>query len=253
MSDQTASGYRYEPGVFRIGDVLSRAFAVVGRHFPIYFVIYLISALPNDAILLISGAPQPGQPPNLNASLALLGGSLVALVLTLLAQSMVLFMAYNALQSQAVTIGQAFERALSRFFPVLGTMICFGFAITIGLLLLVVPGVMLTVRYYVSPITCVIEQRGPVDSLGRSAQLTDGYRWPVFGLALLVGIASGIITLPAATLLPALIGRIPATIVSMLFTAALASVNTTIYVSVYQALRSAKEGGEGSHLARVFD
>jgi hypothetical protein len=256
MSEQTITGYGYVPGVFRIGDVLSRAFELVGRQFPLYFVIYLLSALPNNAILLIagvSGRPQPGQPPNLGASLALLGGSLLALALTILAQSMVVFIAYNALKSQKVTVGAAFELALNRFFPMLGALLCLGFAMSFGFLLLIFPGLMIAVRYYVSPIVCLVEQRGPIDSLGRSAKLTDGYRWPILGLALLIGVASVILTIPASVLLPALVGRVPTTIVSMLITAALGSVNTVIYVAVYQALRLAKDGGDGDHLARVFD
>lgn len=256
MGEQTTSGYGYAPGVFRIGEVLSRAFALVGSQFPLYFVIYLLSALPNNAILLIagvSGRPQPGQPPNLGASLALLGGSLLALALTILAQSMVLFIAYNALKSQKVTLGAAFELALNRFFPMLGSLICLGLAMSLGLVLLIVPGLMIAVRYYVSPIACLIEQRGPIDSLGRSAELTDGYRWPILGLALLVAVASIIVTVPASLFLPALVGRVPATIVSMLITAALGSVNTVIYVAVYRALRLAKEGPDGDPLARVFD
>lgn len=256
MSDQTASGYGYAPGVFRIGDVLSRAFTLIGRQFPLYFVLYLLGALPNNVILLLvgpAGRPQPGQPPNLGASLALLGGSVLALTLTILAQSMVLFIAYNALRGQKVSVGAAFERALNRFFPMLGALICFGLAMMFGLLLLIIPGLMLAVRYYVSPIACLVEQRGPIDSLGRSAKLTDGYRWPILGLGLLVALASSIFTIPANLLLPALVGPVAATIVTMTVTAALASVNTTIYVAVYDALRLAKEGGDGDHLARVFD
>jgi uncharacterized membrane protein len=253
MSEQTISGPGYAPGVFRIGDVLSSAFAVVGRQFPIYFIIYLISAIPSNAVLLFFGRPVPGQPPNVSASLALLGGSLFGLVLTILAQSTVLYLAYSTLRSQPVSVGDAFGRALNRFFPMLGTVICFGVVMILGFLLLIIPGLMVMIRYYVSPVACLIEERGPIDSLGRSATLTDGYRWPVLGIGLLVAAATFVITIPASTMLPGMLGQTVATIVSMVLTTAFASVNSAIYVSIYHQLRLAKEGGEGDRLATVFD
>ena len=253
MSEQTIPGSGYAPGVFRISDVFSRAFSVLGRRFPLFFLIYLVSALPGRLIVVLFGVS--GQPvqPDPRALLATIGGSLLAMLLAILGQSTVLFVAYQTLRNQPVTLGEAFGRALNRFFPMLGVILCFSLAVMFGLLLLVVPGAILAVRYYTFAAVCLIEQRGPIDSLGRSAELTQGHRWPIFGLALLVAVATGIITLPITLLLPTLLGQVTAGIIAIPVTAATGAVNSTIFVAVYQALRLAKEGGDGDHLARVFD
>ena len=41
---------------------------------------------------------------------------------------------------------------------------------------------------------CVVEGRGPIESWSRSAQLTKGYRWRLFGLALLLMVMSQVAT-----------------------------------------------------------
>ena len=253
MSEQSIPAYGQAPGVFRIGDVLSSAFSIVGQRFPLFFLIYLVSSLPGRLIVVLFGASGQQVPPDSRALLATLGGSLLAMLLAILGQSTVLFIAYQTLRKQPVTLGEAFGRALNRFFPMLGAIICVVLAVMLGLLLLVVPGAMLAIRYYTFAAVCLIEQRGPIDSLKRSAELTQGDRWPIFGLALLVAVATGVITLPVTLMLPTLLGQVTAGIVAIPVTAATGAVNTTIFVAVYHALRLAKEGPDGDPLARVFD
>jgi hypothetical protein len=54
---------------------------------------------------------------------------------------------------------------------------------TLALVALIVPGVMLWARWAVTAQTAALEGGGWTDALRRSADLTDGHRWHVFGVA----------------------------------------------------------------------
>jgi len=61
-------------------------------------------------------------------------------------------------------------------------------AVSLGLMLLIVPGVYFGVRFAVADYACVLERRGPVDALRNSWEITPEYFWVLFqGLALLMG------------------------------------------------------------------
>lgn len=55
-----------------------------------------------------------------------------------------------------------------------------GFLILLGLIALIVPGVVLSVRYLFLDVAVVVEDAGPVGSRRRSVELTEGRRWPIF-------------------------------------------------------------------------
>lgn len=67
----------------------------------------------------------------------------------------------------------------------------------LGFMLLLIPGLILMCLWSLVVPACVLERLGPLSSLSRSARLTKGYRWPVFGLILLTVIA-GLILYAAA-------------------------------------------------------
>ena len=56
---------------------------------------------------------------------------------------------------------------------------------------MIVPGLIVAARWFVSVQTFVFERRGPMSSLGRSWALTSGRGWPLFGLLLITVAISG--------------------------------------------------------------
>lgn len=60
-----------------------------------------------------------------------------------------------------------------------------GLAFLLGLVLLIVPGLVLLVRYALVDVVAVAERTTGSDALGRSATLTAGRRWSIFGAGLL--------------------------------------------------------------------
>lgn len=67
--------------------------------------------------------------------------------------------------------------------------------IYVAMFLILVPGMILSVAWCIATPVLIVEGLGPVQALGRSAKLTRGNRWPIFGVMAVVWIAIAIIQL----------------------------------------------------------
>lgn len=81
------------------------------------------------------------------------------------------------------------RETLNRVLPRLNTLTLAGFlaalGITIGFLLLIVPGLILITLWLLIVPAIMLENRGVLESFGRSRQLVSGYGWNVFGVIVL--------------------------------------------------------------------
>ena len=75
--------------------------------------------------------------------------------------------------------------------PVLLTCFLFSLGMMVGFTLLVIPGVVLTMIWWVAIPAAVIERPGVLRSFGRSLELTKGHRWKILA-AFLLTVAAGI-------------------------------------------------------------
>ena len=106
----------------------------------------------------------------------------------------------------------------------------------------------------------VVEKTGVFGAFGRSAELTKGHRWAIFGLALVVWLISillglAIIPLQSVLLLPGggIFAEVPRLIVSGLVNVITTTITAAGTAAVYYELRSIKEGIGPEQLAAVFD
>jgi hypothetical protein len=60
-----------------------------------------------------------------------------------------------------------------------------GIFLILGFFALVIPGLVLTVRYSLLDAAVIIEDKGATESRARSTELTTGYRWQIFGSAII--------------------------------------------------------------------
>lgn len=113
---------------------------------------------------------------------------------------------------------------------------------------------MLYVRWGVSTQAIVIDRTGPVGGLARSAHLTKGHRWAIFGLTTIPSIifmllyAGMAIVSELVAMKEWLVDAIDYLIAAT--STAYFAVLTTI---LYYDLRREKEGADSGELARVFD
>ena len=84
--------------------------------------------------------------------------------------------------------------------PIMGATLLIGIGFGFGLLLLIVPGIVLYIRWYCAIPALVIEEIGVGSALGRSWNLVRGYFWRVLGLLLLAALLFGAITSLAGVL-----------------------------------------------------
>ena len=244
-------------GEFRAGRVLSRSFEVLFHDFIKFVLVGFVALLPYGAFVLTGGTAAYFGPQGRLGGIAIAGAALVFFLISIffyaLSISVTLYGAFQDMRGRPFDLGEAFARGLSRFFPVVGLAICFGVAILFGFLLLIVPGFMLFAAFYVAMPACVMEGLGPLQSLSRSAALTKGHRWKVFGIYFLIVVVNAI----AGAIINAvfaLAGGIFVGVIAALVWNWLAAAYNSISIAVmYHDLRVLKDGIDIDRIAAVFD
>ncbi len=95
---------------------------------------------------------------------------------------------------------QVVLRALQALPVVVAAVIVSVAGITLGFLALVIPGILLTLRWAVVAQVAAVEQDGWIPSLRRSHELTSGHYWHIFWLLLVTGLLSTAITAGAGAI-----------------------------------------------------
>jgi hypothetical protein len=85
---------------------------------------------------------------------------------------------------------QTLLAGLEAFAPIFLAVVLAGAGIVLGLLLLVIPGIYLGVRWYFVPQTVVIEGARSTSALARSGRLVQGRFWRTLGLLVAVNLAA---------------------------------------------------------------
>jgi hypothetical protein len=235
---------------FRIGDVAGRAFSISLANFPFFFAITFVVALPN--LLFLLNQSQPGNVAAAGIGWRLAVSLIAVMILSQIGQAIIVFGAFQQLRGLPLRPGEALQRALARFFPLIGLAILYSLGIALGTMLLIVPGVILLVMWAVVVPVCVLEGLGPVASMGRSRELTKGHRWQIFGLLLVLMVVSVVGNkLVGLSLAPA--DFVAAALGSVVWAAVWAIYWHCLLIMVYHDLRIAKEAISTEQIAAVFN
>jgi hypothetical protein len=100
---------------------------------------------------------------------------------------------------------------------------------------------------------CVLEGTGPYEAVSRSAFLTQGRRWKVFGIALVIEIVSVIAAMALTAGLAFIIGDTGAVVGSYTLDVAVFSFQGVGVAVLYHDLRVAKEDVDVERIAAVFE
>jgi hypothetical protein len=246
VTDATLTAGRFAEGDFRVGQAVSQTWSVLLRNFPIFFLVTAVASMPEAATSTIG---DPFQVLRL-AGLKVEGlGPLLGHVLGTLSQAVVLYGAFQDMRGKRVNLGESMQVGLRRFFPVVGVAISTTLLGFLGLIAFVVPGLMCFTMWFVATPACVVEGRGVFSSLARSARLTRGHGWKIFGMMLLLYFCNAIVDSPidqALSGIPAFAGHVIWNGIWNAFYAILA-------VVTYHDLRVAKEGVDIEQIAAVFE
>ncbi|MGZ4182102.1 MAG: hypothetical protein ACXVUL_15635 [Solirubrobacteraceae bacterium] len=122
------------------------------------------------------------------------------------------------------------------FWPLLAVSLLFGLGVGIGFVLLIVPGLILTVIWsVVAPVT-VLERPGVFAAFSRSQELVRGNGWNVFGVIVVVFLAVAVVSI-AAGVLAAGLGSVGRALVQWAVNSALAPITALSASVLYFALR----------------
>jgi len=258
------------PPTFSIGQVINRTFGAIGRNALTFYLLSLIAVAPllvmqiptRAAALNASAGSTAGmslQFSNPRFALMFAVSMLVYIVFGFVLQATLVYGTVADLNGRRAPFGTCLSTGLGVFFPMVGIGILVALGVWLGLILLIVPGIMLAMRWIVAAPVRVIEGPGILKAMGRSAELTRGHRWPIFGLVIIFLLAdmavqavAGAITGAAATTTDGAAVSVVSLVVTWLVGALVAMFTAVGVASTYYELRSIKEGIGPEHLAAVF-
>jgi len=168
--------------------VFERIFEIYRDQFTLLIPAALVVFVP---VAILSGLIYAGD-------VGILGALIVAAIGTIATywfQGMVVEAARDILDGRRDhTVGSLMRSATPVIGPLLIAGILAGFAIGLGLLLLIVPGLYLLTIWAVLAPVIVIERREALGAFGRSRELVRGHGWQVFGVILVLFLLQFVVT-----------------------------------------------------------
>ena len=188
-------------------------------------------------------------------------------ILGFLTTAVLVFTAVQTLSGRRPSFGEAFSQGFSRLLPLLWVSFLSSLFVGIGFLLFLVPGFILLFMLYLAPTVTVMEGKGGMQALKRSARLTNGYKLDLFLGLLPLGVVSGIWTgvwqWGGVSLITSVIGR-PQSLEGWKFVVGAHAFFSTLWPVVYSLftatfasfayvkLKELKEGVSIRELVEVF-
>jgi hypothetical protein len=235
-----------------VGEVVSSSFGIYFRNFLPFFTITFIAQAP---VAVLNGLVLFGENGDGDPSAFAVTASLVAMGLALLAYpfstAALTFGVLQSLRDRQPGIGECVAVGLRLMVTVILVAILQWFAIMGGFILLIIPGIIITVALTVSIPAAVEERLGAFKALHRSFELTKGNRWQIFGVLFVIGLINFITQLVGAGIYA--LSMSTGFAVEILYTTILTGVGATASALLYYQLRSVKESLDLNELASVFD
>lgn len=159
---------------FRVGRVLSTALRITQHNFLPFFVLACVLEIPVTLV-------------QVNYPKAVLLAVGVQLIVTALTQAVVAYGTIMELQGSRPSTRACITTGLAQLGRVLGVTIVSSLTIGAGMILLVVPGIIMSLMFYVVVPVTLAEGLGVGAAMKRSRELTYGYKGDLFLIALIAG------------------------------------------------------------------
>jgi MFS family permease len=243
---------------FNIGQVISTSSAGFLRNFVPFMVITVIVGIPYILISLLGAGnmdaaeiERTGQLPSGFWGMLLI--SMLIFILTYaLTQSAIIYGTVQDLRGQRASFGDCLSRGLSALPRVVFAAILASIAVAIGSMLLLIPGIILLIMWWVLVPAIVVEGANVGAGFGRSRELTRGHRWGILGILILVAVAQWVVSFLIGLVALALGGTV-VEIVNLALMLVFTAFACVLSAVGYYYLRAEKEGIIIDDIARVFD
>lgn len=246
---------------FGVGKVLATSFDIYGRNFIVFSILAVVVQIPSLILQLTMNplfgtgttTPLPGESGGFFLYLATV--FLVGAILNGLVTATLIYGSFQYLRGQKAGLGESLSRAATVMVPIIIGAIWYSLIMSLGMVLLLIPGLMIMVIYWLYAPAIVVEKIGVGAAFTRSADLTRGKRWPIFGLVLILGITLYVVGLVVGLAISGLAITSPAVAVIAGYiinslVGAFISVATAV---TYYYLRADKEGVDIDDIAKLFD
>jgi hypothetical protein len=245
----------HAPQALRVGDVFHQSQRLFAAHWAAYSGLVLVAYIPLLALSATAGigiAATGGQPSGFEVG-ALVVGGLLAFVILMLAHAAVYVSVFQDASGRSFSISQAVGAALRQSPALIAVVLLIYLYATLAMLLLVFPALIVLCVYYVAYPACVVERIGPIKSMRRSAFLTKGNRWRIFGILIILMFGLGILTQLIIYFAKLLGGPIFSLVVSLPVEGVAGGFGAVVMGVLYAQLRFDREGVDIEHIASVFD
>lgn len=226
---------RFQP--MNLGDILNTTFNLYRENFVLFAGICAVIVIP-QAILAGAFA--------LSRSLlfALLAGLLSLAVPFLLTGALAQAVSARYL-GRPMTIAEAYESlGTGTILTLVGVAFLGALLVLVGLIVFIIPGIYIAVRFVVAAQAAVLERQSVTDSLRRSWHLVEGNWWRVFGIVLVVAILVSVLELLVGRLVGAAVGAALGTGLSTVVVGiVIQPIQSIALTLLYYDLRIRKEGG----------
>jgi hypothetical protein len=187
-----------------VGEIVDAAIKLIRANARVLFTISAIVLIPlglfqglvtalglPDALATINSLPVDGNvtEDQLNDLLATAGQLLLVALATAIITGLGSVLVQGASAKALADVYQGVEPSwqdslrfgFRRFFPILGATLLIGVASAIGLVFCLAPGIWLFTSWSVTVPALVVENKGPIQAMGRSFELVRKRFWPVLG------------------------------------------------------------------------
>lgn len=251
MTESTLAATGIRASEFRVGSAIVRSASLLRRHLLTFFVVSLIACSP---ILLFAGT-QMNSSTTSEAVKELRWILFNLAVLTVFDTFGKAALVHTAIQDMRgggrVGLIESLNVSLRQFWPLIGLAFA-SFLTSLGFVLLLVPGLILSTIWFVALPACIVERFGPWTSLRRSLQLTKGHRWKILGLVLLLLVPTWSSSF-VGWLLSTATSEFVGTVGEWLCTTIMTAITAAVVVVTYYDLRVVDEGADIAGLAVVFE
>ena len=247
---------------FRVGRVLARSFSILFKNIvPFGLISIILVGIQFGVEILLFGSSVTVQ--NMSGELGTAAPIGAQFAVNLLAGMLVYFLLQAALvygtimelRGARAGIGECIANGIRHLFPVIVVGVLVTVIVSVGAVLLIIPGILFLLWYWVAVPVAVVERPGIVASLKRSAELTKGSRWKLFALMLIVVpvlayAVNSIVGFSIAAISPS--ETVVVGVVLVITTLQLAF-QSIVNAVTYHDLRIVNEGASGEEIAAVFD
>ena len=181
-------------GEFRMGRVFSRCVSGFSNNVTtIIVVVVLFSVLPDLAfglVSLLTGWAESGDV--VQQLLQVYGGNFLNFLTSLSATIVIVHASVRQFEGRPVSLGESFGQIPARYLGTLATAFVLNLAVSVGLALLIVPGVLVAVRWVAAIPAKIMGDTQGGSAIDRSQALTRGFRGQIFGaMAIMAVVVAG--------------------------------------------------------------